>query len=79
MTVAPNGLVAPFHNRMPAILAPEDEALWLDPEVRDPVAALSCLRPCPAELMACDPADPRVGSPLNDDPSLLLAPDAAVG
>lgn len=79
VTVGPNGLVAPVHNRMPAILAPEDEALWLDPDVRDPVAALACLRPYPAELMACDPADPRVGSVLNDDPDLLVAPGAAIG
>ena len=77
VTTVPNALVAPVHNRMPVILAPEDEALWLDPDARDPVAALSCLRPYPAELMAVDPADPRVGSPLNDDPGLLLAPVAA--
>jgi putative SOS response-associated peptidase YedK len=74
VTVAPNALVAPVHDRMPAILAPEDEALWLDPEVRDPVAALACLKPYPAELMAWDPVDPRVGSPLNDDPGLLAPP-----
>jgi putative SOS response-associated peptidase YedK len=79
VTVPPNALVAPVHNRMPAILAPEDEALWLDPEVRDPVGALSCLRPYPAELMACEPVDPRVGSPLVDEPSLLVAPGAATG
>jgi hypothetical protein len=29
--------------------------------------------------MACDPADPRVGSVLNDDPDLLVAPGAAIG
>jgi putative SOS response-associated peptidase YedK len=79
VTVAPNALVARAHNRMPAILAPEDEALWFDPEVRDPIAALACLRPYAAELMACDPVDPRVGSPLNDGPELLVAPGAATG
>ncbi len=31
LTTAPNGLVAPVHDRMPVILDPEDEALWLDP------------------------------------------------
>jgi putative SOS response-associated peptidase YedK len=77
VTTEPNALVAPVHNRMPVILAPWDEALWLDPDVRDPAAALACLRPYPADLMACDPVDPRVGSPLNDGPELLRPPLAA--
>ena len=32
ITTTPNEVVAPVHNRMPAILAPEDYARWLDPE-----------------------------------------------
>ena len=31
ITTAPNELMAPIHNRMPAILAPGDYARWLDP------------------------------------------------
>src|SRR5262249_55341275 len=77
VTVPPNRLIAPVHNRMPAILAPEDEARWLDPGVRDPVAALACLRSYPAELMASDPVAPRVESPLDDAPGLLVAPPHA--
>jgi putative SOS response-associated peptidase YedK len=70
LTTGPNELVAPVL-RMPVILRPEDEALWLDPAVKDPVAALSCLRPYPAELMACDRVSALVGSHLNDGPELL--------
>ena len=46
---------------MPVILRPEDEAIWLDPAVCDPVAALACCRPYPAELMRCYAVDPAVG------------------
>jgi putative SOS response-associated peptidase YedK len=31
LTTAPNAAVAPLHDRMPVILAAEDEAEWLDP------------------------------------------------
>ena len=76
LTTRPNELVAPVHNRMPVILRPEDEALWLDPTVRDPVAALACCRPYPAELMACYDVGPAVGNALVDVPELVapLAP-----
>ena len=79
LTTEPNELVAPVHNRMPVILRPEDEALWLDPAVKDPVAALSCLRPYPAGLMACDRVSALVGSPLNDGPELLRPEPEPVG
>src|SRR5512141_1192257 len=50
ITTEPNELVAPIHNRMPAILTGELEAEWLDGNT--PVLALSAmLKPYPAELM----------------------------
>jgi putative SOS response-associated peptidase YedK len=51
VTTAPNALMASIHNRMPVILREADEALWLAPEVTDPVAVLPCLEPYPAEQM----------------------------
>ncbi len=33
VTTEPNELVAPIHNRMPVMLDPDDEALWLDSAV----------------------------------------------
>ena len=40
--------------RMPAILQPEDEPVWVDPEVTAAEAVLPLLRPYAAELMeAC--------------------------
>jgi putative SOS response-associated peptidase YedK len=71
ITTTPNELVAPIHNRMPAILDPEDEALWLDPTVPDPGAALSCLRPYPSERMEAFQVSHLVGSFRNDSPDLV--------
>ena len=51
ITTLPNDLVAPIHNRMPVILLPADEERWLDPDLTEPEAIVSLLRPYPAELM----------------------------
>ena len=44
VTCPPSELVAPVHDRMPVILAQEDEAAWLDPET-DSERLLAMLRP----------------------------------
>lgn len=52
LTVEPNPLVAAVHERMPALLAPDAEAAWLDP--RTPRERLrELLLPYPSELLAC--------------------------
>ena len=71
ITTSANELLAPIHNRMPVILDPEDEALWLDPDVTDPSAALPCLRPYPAELMEGYTVASLVSSVRNDGPELV--------
>ncbi len=71
ITTEPNALVARIHDRMPAILDPAAESLWLDPAFTDPVAVLECLRPCPADLLVAYPVSPRVSSPREDGPSLI--------
>jgi putative SOS response-associated peptidase YedK len=72
ITTAPNELLAPIHNRMPVILDPEWEALWLDPSVTDPFAVLPLLQPFPAERMEAYPVGHAVGAVANDGPELLL-------
>jgi putative SOS response-associated peptidase YedK len=52
VTVEPNALVRAIHDRMPAVLAPEDEAAWLDPKT-PPARAQELLRPFPAERLTC--------------------------
>jgi putative SOS response-associated peptidase YedK len=74
ITCRPNELVAPVHSRMPVILTPENEALWLDPQV-EAQEAVNLLAPYPAELMRALEVSKRVNSVLNDDASLLEPDD----
>lgn len=45
ITTEPNDLVAPIHNRMPVILPPSAEEIWLDSEIRDSQQLLPLLAP----------------------------------
>jgi putative SOS response-associated peptidase YedK len=47
LTCEPSPLIAPIHNRMPALLAPGDIDAWLDPARRDTHALQAMLRPAP--------------------------------
>lgn len=70
LTTSANEAMAPIHDRMPVILAPESYGRWLDPAT--PVAELQALlRPCPAAWLRLHAVNPRVGSVRNDDPGLL--------
>ncbi|HEX5610486.1 MAG TPA: SOS response-associated peptidase [Solirubrobacterales bacterium] len=77
VTTTPNEVVAPVHNRMPAILgSPEAEAAWLrtDLSVDDAVAMLG---PLDARRMQSAPANPKlnkVGKGMEEGPELLVAP-----
>ena len=64
ITCPANELVAPIHDRMPVILAPEHHARWLDPAATD---ARSLLVPCPAAWLESFPVNPRVNDPRHDD------------
>jgi len=68
VTTEANSLLAPIHDRMPLIVAPEDYARWLDPDDAD-VAEL--IAPYPSSAMACYPVSLRVNSVRNDDAALL--------
>jgi putative SOS response-associated peptidase YedK len=71
VTCAPNELMAAIHNRMPVILDREAAGLWVDPEVRDPVAVLPLLVPYAAEAMAAYAVGPQVSSVRNEGPELI--------
>jgi putative SOS response-associated peptidase YedK len=72
VTTTPNEVLAPIHDRMPVILAAADFARWLDPETRDAAAALTLLRPYPAEELEAYPVGLRVNNPANDDPACIV-------
>ena len=71
ITVAPNSVMEPIHDRMPVIVAPEDYAAWLDPAQHDGEALMRFVRPYPAQRMEGWPVSTRVNRPQNDDPALL--------
>jgi putative SOS response-associated peptidase YedK len=67
LTTPANELVSRIHDRMPAILKPQDYERWLGPEP-DPAQLLA---PFPSQPMVMWPISPRVNSPNNDDEDLL--------
>jgi len=71
ITTAPNDLVRPLHNRMPAILNPDHYTDWLDPDLNDPDRLDRLLHPCPDDWLAAHAVTTRVNSPTNDDPACL--------
>ena len=60
ITTTPNDLVAPIHDRMPVILARDDEGRWTDVGVSDPARVLPRLRPLSADLMEAYPVSTLV-------------------
>jgi len=70
LTTAPNQLVAPVHDRMPAILSPEEAAAWLREPTQD------FLHAAPEDLLVATPVSLRVNSVKNDDPACLAPPPA---
>jgi len=71
VTVPANALVGRLHDRMPAILAPEDEAAWLDPERHDPADLLPRLRPYPAQALTAHLVSPAVNRVTVEGPELI--------
>ncbi len=73
LTTAPNALLQPVHNRMPVILAREDEERWLNPDETEPDHLLPLLVPYPAGEMEGYVVSRLVNSPANDTPQLIVA------
>jgi putative SOS response-associated peptidase YedK len=67
ITIDANSLVAEIHDRMPAILSPDDHMRWLsdEPDPRD------MLRPFPPQPMRMWAISTCVNKPENDDASIL--------
>jgi putative SOS response-associated peptidase YedK len=72
ITTGPNRLMAPIHDRMPALLSPEEAVTWLAEPSQEP------LHPAPEDLLIATPVSLRVNSVRNDDPA-CLAPPATSG
>ena len=59
LTVPANAVVAPIHDRMPAVIPPEHFADWLDTARVDAKAAARLLVPAPDDLFAATPLPTR--------------------
>lgn len=70
LTVDPNELLEPIHDRMPVILAPKDYQRWLEPGEPTHLPT-DLLRPYPAEEMKAWKVGSAVGNVRNNAPELL--------
>ncbi|MDI6782816.1 MAG: SOS response-associated peptidase [bacterium] len=71
ITTSANSFMAPIHNRMPVILKPENEEVWLNKSVNDIAQLISVLNPYPSESMEGYPVSPAVNNPKNDSEDLV--------
>lgn len=78
ITTPANDLVGELHNRMPAILLPENQDGWLDPKT-DRIQLLRMLSPFPSSEMKKYPVSRNVNSPDYDAADLLVPVEAEMG
>lgn len=80
ITTQASAQMAPLHDRMPVILAPEAWRTWLDPDETDPDVLRGLLVPAPLGTLDITPVSSRVNSVRNDGPDLVepfVQPDQA--
>ena len=66
ITTEANGLVKPLHDRMPAILCPDEYGWWLDRDETNAGEVSKLLRPYQAAMMSSHPVSKRVNDVRND-------------
>ena len=75
LTVAANQTIAPYHDRMPVILAPENFEAWLDCRSGDANPVLPLLMPAPDDHLVCVDVNPELNRVGSEGPQLLVAGD----
>ena len=80
ITVEPNELIRPIHNRMPVMLAPENFEQWLDPSTTEPEKITPLLRPTAAETMTALAVSTHVSNVRHEGPDCIApAPTDTIG
>ena len=69
ITTEPNELMKPIHNRMPVMLTPDNERVWISDESLEDVMHL--LKPYDEKEMNAYPVTKKVNSPKNNDRSVM--------
>lgn len=72
VTTTANPLLQPIHDRMPVILDPSAEAVWLDSGVTTPQELLPLLQPYKAAAMQAYAVSTEVNVPGNNAPSCII-------
>lgn len=72
LTTDANRFIQPIHHRMPVILEPSQEALWLDRGVTEPEALQSLLAPLDTDILEAYAVSPLVNSARNNSPECIL-------
>jgi putative SOS response-associated peptidase YedK len=71
ITTAAGRDVERLHDRMPAMLLPDDVRLWLDPYVTDPARLGGLLHPAPERTLIADEVSRAVNDARNQGPALI--------
>ena len=78
ITTAANDRLAPFHDRMPAVLDDDAAAVWMDREETEPAPLTHLLVPFPDEAFDAYPVSREVNNTRHNSPDLIerVADDA---
>jgi len=78
VTTTANRTLAPIHDRMPVIVAPEAFDLWLNAAEVDTATASALIAPAPDDLLIAWPVSIEVNRVANDHPGLVqeIVPEA---
>lgn len=71
ITTSPNKLMEDIHDRMPVILTPEDEKVWVNPNNKDLSHLNQLLKPLAEDFMEAYEVSQLVNSPKNNSPNLI--------
>lgn len=69
ITTEANGLMAPIHNRMPVVIAPEAIQQWLASDERDVIDSL--MKPAPESVLECYRVTKYVNNARNEGPECI--------
>jgi putative SOS response-associated peptidase YedK len=70
LTVAANEAMAVLHDRMPAIIAPEDFDAWLDCSSGSSLMAAELLAPAPNDFLELNEVSRKLNNPRNEGPEV---------
>lgn len=71
LTTDANDTMADIHDRMPVILEPEAEQIWMNPVIEDTAALQDLLKPYPDDQLEMYEVSTKVNSPKNNSPDLI--------